>query len=268
MVLRYVYLDESGTHDRSPALAMAGYVFEKEQAQRFSRDWNKDLKRFGLPFAHMTDCATGNGHYEGLSLEDRIKSEKALIAHTRHRSSFGVAVAVDYIRYKELFGRGRYDHDAYTFCLMGCVIAVHYWAQAAGYRGRFAYVFEAGHAAQSEANVVMKGIRGSRFGDSYFSHTFVDKEDAPPLQAADMLAWQYAHHLKRRGEGFEEKRKDFVALMRPGDQLQEVAEGAVDQWRVLMNELDQDILKKLREDNPDISENDIAWAAAQMKQRS
>ena len=48
VVLRYVYMDESGTHNDSPAIAIAGYVFEKSQVQRFSRDWNKELKKFGV----------------------------------------------------------------------------------------------------------------------------------------------------------------------------------------------------------------------------
>jgi hypothetical protein len=268
VVLRYVYIDESGTHDGSPALAMAGYVFEKAQAQRFSRGWEEDLKRFGLPFGHMTDCATGNGHYATMSKDDRLSSEKALIAHIRHRSMFGIATAVDYVRYKELFGRGRYDHDAYTFCLTFCVTAIHKWAEASGYRGRFAYIFEAGHAAQSEANSVLNSIRASKYGSSYFSHTFLDKKDAPPLQAADMLAWQYAHYLKRRREGHENKRKDFIALMRPRDQLLEATRDAVERWRGLMNDLNQEILEKLPGEIPDITENELAWAAKQMNQRS
>ncbi|RWF54577.1 MAG: DUF3800 domain-containing protein [Mesorhizobium sp.] len=172
-------MDESGTHDTSPVIAMAGYVFSEEQAQRFSRDWAKDLARFALPFAHMTDCATGNGAYAKLTMQERIESEKALIAHIRHRSLFGVAVAADYTRYKELFG-GPYDEDAYTFCLALCVTGINQWAQASGYKGRFAYVLEAGHAAQSRANSFMLSIRSSRHGSAYFSHTFLDKKDAPP----------------------------------------------------------------------------------------
>ncbi|TCB17799.1 DUF3800 domain-containing protein [Rhizobium leguminosarum bv. viciae] len=265
--LRYVYIDESGTHADSPSLAMAAYVFEEAQAPRFSRDWQRDLKQFGLPYAHMTDCATGNGHYASLSMQQRIETEKALIAHIRHRSLVGIAVAVDYSRYRELFGKGRYDHDAYTFCTALCIRAVHEWGMRSGFSGQFVYVFEAGHAAQGEANLAMNNVRSSSYGESYNSHMFLDKQDAPPLQAADMLAWQWGHYLRRRAQGHDVRRKDFDALMRPKDELIEITPDLVDQWRVLMDGLDQEILETSRK-TPGITDGDLAYAASQMKLRS
>lgn len=58
-----VYFDESGTHRGAKLMTVAGYWFASEQAERFSRDWRKDLKRLGLSHAHMTDCALGFGEY-------------------------------------------------------------------------------------------------------------------------------------------------------------------------------------------------------------
>lgn len=83
-----------------------------------------------------------------------------------------------------------------------------------------------------------------------------------------MLASQYAHHLKRRSEGFQKKRADFVALLRPRDELREFGQDAVAQWRILMDDLNQEILQKLPEPIPDISESELVWAAQQMKLRS
>jgi hypothetical protein len=268
MVLRYVYMDESGTHDQSPAVSIAGYVFDPDQAFRFSRDWIRDLNRFNLPFAHMTDCVTGNAAYAKLSMSERLDSEKALIAHTRHRSRFGVAIAIDQNRYRELFGKGRYDFDIYSVCLSLAVKAVHEWSKETGYKGRFEYIFEAGHKHQEEANRIMNAIHGSNSSESYSSHKFVSKQDAPPLQAADMLAWQYAHYIKRRSEGFSNRRKDFEALLRPRDRLIEFGRDAVNQWRALMDKLDQETLAKLRSVMPDITDEELAWASSQMKEKS
>ena len=61
--LMHVYIDESGTHDGARVMGLAGYIFEANQAARFSRDWQKSLQKIGIPFAHMTDCANGNGVY-------------------------------------------------------------------------------------------------------------------------------------------------------------------------------------------------------------
>lgn len=267
-MLRYVYMDESGTHAGSPAASMAAYVFDKEQASRFSRDWEKVLQRFKIPFAHMTDCATGNATYANLSMEERIDSVKALIGLTRLRSRFGIAVSIDQVRYNQLFGKGRYDHDIYSVCLSFCVKAVHEWARETGCRGRFVYVFEAGHNYQEEASRIMNAIGEGSIGNSYASHTFARKQDALPLQAADMLAWQYSHFLKRRSEGFPNRRKDFEALLRPRDRLIELDRSAVNKWRTLMSDLDQEILAQLPDHIPNITPEEIIWAASQMKEKS
>ncbi|MDR9781844.1 DUF3800 domain-containing protein [Rhizobium redzepovicii] len=263
-----VYIDESGTHSDSPTLALAAYVFKEKQAGRFSKEWQRDLQIFGLPFAHMTDCATGNGHYASLTLQQRIDSEKALIAHIRHRSLFGVSIGVDYAQYRDLFGKGRYEHDAYTFCIVMCLLAIDDWARRTGYSGKFHYYFESGHAAQSEANDVMKTVVGTEHGASYSGHSFLDKAEAIPLQAADMLAWQWAHYLRRRGEkGVLARRKDFDALMRPNDQLAEVTSEGLKRWRKLMDEQNEEILLELSK-MPGITAEDLAYAASQARQRS
>jgi len=261
-------MDESGTHQGSPVMSMAGYIFSKEQAHRFSRDWGKDLRRFGLPFAHMTDCALGKGNYKNMSMIERVASEKALIAHTRHRSLFGIAVAIYLNRYNKLFGQGRFDHNPYTFCLGLCVTAINRWAETTRYKGRFAYIFESGHEAAAEAHGVMRGFQQHPNGKYYSSHSFVKKEDAMPLQAADMLSWQYAHFIKRRGEGHIHKRKDFEALLRPVDALSEFGADLINQWRRNMDELDQEILGVLPQYMPDITSAELAWVAGQLKRKS
>ena len=59
--------------------------------------------------------------------------------------------------------------------------------------------------------------RSPQARDSYLSHSFFKKTDAPPLQAADMLAWQSTHYFERQIDGHKIVRKDFAALIRKGD---------------------------------------------------
>lgn len=221
VALSHVYIDESGTHDGSPIMTMAGYLFKSEQAHRFTRDWAKDLRRFNLSCAHMTDCANGNGEYKKLSREERLASEKLLIAHIKRRSVFGFSVSVDPAKYLKLLSDEPDAPTPYSFCVLGCMTVIRRWIACTGYTGKVAYFFEAGHQHQGEANRHMNAIpaRGEesmrRF--AYVSHAFVDKREAPPLQAADMLAWQYHHFHCRKRTGHKQPRKDFLALIRPGD---------------------------------------------------
>lgn len=221
VALSHVYIDESGTHGGSPILTMGGYLFRSEQAQRFSREWSKELLRLGLPFAHMTDCANGNGNYANMPLKKRIDSEKRLIEHIKRRSVFGFSVSLNPTRYTELLDGEPGAPTAYTFALMGCLTVVRRWVARTSYNGKVAYFFEAGHEHQSEANLHLNDLMGrgeeAMARVAYMSHAFVDKRHAPPLQAADMLAWQYHHYHCRRLQGHNAMRKDFAALIRKGD---------------------------------------------------
>jgi hypothetical protein len=226
MVLSEVYFDESGTHDGSPMMTMAGYLFKKDQAHRFSRDWAKCLEHLGLPAAHMTDCATGNADYGDMTIEQRILSEKLLIEQVKRRSMLGFSVAVDPQLYEEVMGPFAAAMPAYSYLLMIAVASVRHWATTANYDGRIAYFFESGHQHAREANQYMNMIaeHGPEAIDFmyYYAHAFLDKRNALPLQAADMLAWLHRNHLMNVRKGRTKPRADFVALVRPRDLAAEI----------------------------------------------
>jgi hypothetical protein len=192
MVLSEVYFDESGTHDGSSMMTMAGYLFKKDQARLFSRDWQMALDRLGLSAAHMTDCATGNGDYANMTMDQRILSEKLLIENIKRRSVLGFCVAVDPELFHEVMGPFAEAMSPYSMLLMTAVAAVREWAVSTAYTGRISYFFESGHRHASEANKYMNMIseHGPEVVDFiyYYAHAFLDKRDALPLQAADMFA--------------------------------------------------------------------------------
>lgn len=70
------YLDESGTDDGSPAVAVGGYFMRTEEAARMDRAWRAVLAQYRLPFFHMVDCAHGNKPFEKMSVGARIAVEK------------------------------------------------------------------------------------------------------------------------------------------------------------------------------------------------
>ena len=221
VALSHVYFDESGTHEGSRVMGMAGYWFDADQARKFTRDWAKDLERIGISAAHMTDCALGYGEYKNLSLKQRIDSEKLLITHIKRRSKFSIAVCVGKQKYEEIFADLRGAPSAYTFLLLLCVNKIREEIERRNYSGKVAYFFESGHANANEANKFMDAIpKHSNMAIDpyrYASHSFVDKKISLPLQAADMLVWQVRHFFERALDGHEEARKDYQALMRPQD---------------------------------------------------
>ena len=177
---------------------------------------------------------------------------------------FGFAVSVDTKHFERVMKSDTTAVGAYTFCLGVCISSVNHWAEKSGYEGKFSYFFEAGHKDAAEANRIMNALPKTKSYKAarYLSHTFLGKEDAPPLQAADMLAWFAANHVKRQLRGVEGKRADFEALLRPKDELLWINQGLVDQWGKLNEQLNDEVLEKFAAAFPDQSA--IAYAKSLM----
>lgn len=214
-----VYVDESGTHAGSDVMVVAGYIFRRTNARRFQADWARILRREGIPYFHMTDCATGNGHFKNWSVERRLNLEKKLIALTKRDSAFGFAIGLR----PSAFNRALPGTVApYSFLLNHCLLTCQRWAINNDFKNRFAYFFEAGHASQGQASEIMSNITATehvRAAAQYHSHSFIPKDGAAPLQAADLLAWLSRNAIEKREAG-KVPRKDFLALKRDQDLLQ------------------------------------------------
>lgn len=200
---------------------MAGYWFDADQARKFSRDWAKDLARFGISAAHQTDCALGFGEYRDIPKSVRVEIQKSLITHIKRRSKFSISVCLNRQIYREIFENVKGAPSDYTFSLLLCVNKIAEEIEYRGFQGKVAYFFEAEHAYANQANRFMDfmanqaALGQNRF--RYSGHGFIEKKGALPLQAADMLAWQTRRHFQRMADGFDKPRKDFIALMRVQD---------------------------------------------------
>jgi len=205
------YFDESGSHDGSPVLCLAGYLFDKEGCLELDSEWKVVLDEYSLPYFRMSACAQGNYPFDKLSKQQRIDCETKLIHIIKRHMRYGVTVTVneaDYLRWMAPefpFG------SAYTWCCYMCLVAIGGWIKKANFQGEVAYFFEARHRNQKEANAVMAGILELP-ELKYHSHTFLRKE-VRPLQAADLLAWQAATQRKRLDKGITTPRKDFFVLV-------------------------------------------------------
>lgn len=213
-------MDESGTDGRSPKLCVGGYLFIDRQARRFSTQWSKTLAKRGISCFHMTDCTNRRGEFSGWTSDECLDLEKELIKKIRQRSLYGFAVSLNESEYNEhLAGRNGLPNDAYPFACFAILGMIRRWAYRTGFAGDIAYFFEAGHQDEGKANAYLNWIFDSpntRTDFLHVSHTFIDKEKAPPLQAADLLAWHtrklYVNELEGRPI-----RRDLKALVRNTD---------------------------------------------------
>jgi hypothetical protein len=209
------YFDESGSHDGSPVLCVAGYLFEKDQCKILDLKWKEVLDRYQLPYFRMSACAHGQKPFDNLSPQQCIDVEKEMIQLINQHALLGVALAVNEHDYNVLFEGKNPAGSPYSFACWQILAGIRAWIMKNQFRGEVAYFFEAGHASQPEANTLMHRIfknESLRRGYCYAGHGFVDKVKVRPVQTADILAWQQATQVKRWLNNDHRMRADFRAL--------------------------------------------------------
>lgn len=217
MIELKAYFDESGTHDTSPVLCMAGFIIECDAARLMSERWQAMLDTYALPFFHMADCAPGAPPFDSLNKQQRIEAEKEAIAIIRETITYGFAVTLKPKEFSRTVPHSPEIGSPYSLCVHTCLTAVRGWANKFNFRGSISYVFEAGHKSQGEANGIMTRIfkkPNLRAEHRYAEHVFAEKRIVLPLQAADIIAWQWFTENKRILERTRpHPRKDYEELM-------------------------------------------------------
>lgn len=113
----------------------------------------------------------------------------------------------------------RGHHGAYVLCLQWCITGVAGWVARHRLQGQgsIAYFFESGHRLQSIANEALDALsRSPKMSAAclYGSHSFLPKQGAMALQAADLLAWQWQKDWRNRfSEPRRGRRADLESLV-------------------------------------------------------
>jgi hypothetical protein len=216
------YFDESGTHDGSPIVCMAGYVASAEQWTHFTRNWNerfnRDCSAHGIQAFHMTDYQAKQKGFENLTNDQWSSLLPSLIMmiNVRIEKAFGVAFLIsDYEEvigpYRTLFARGPWG-----FCAMLCVVIVKEWAKRRGLSERIDYVFDQGARYSGQVIAALNGTTED-FHDEFLMGAVAlgDRRLNPPLQAADILAYEsYKHNYNKIRHPDVPVRKSLAALLR------------------------------------------------------
>jgi hypothetical protein len=213
------YFDES---EEGHILSVSGYLFKKESAGKLSAEWNAVLAPHGINIFHMVDCAHGLGEFAHLKerKDVRIQIQKDLFEILKLRMEAGYSTSFD-LRFSHLLPHamnlGIDIVSPYSLCCYFGLMFARRWAETKHYKGKIAYFFEAGHKNAGEADKIMREIFGSPEKlDIYYryaGHAFLRKEDAVPLQCADILAWQWRKYLSDLSRGKTKPRADLWSLL-------------------------------------------------------
>ena len=179
------YFDESEQKDGT--FSVAGYCYFPPKAKKLVKKWEQILE--GRIF-HATDMNSNWGEFEGLDKESSSKMYKDLIATLVEHAEFGIAMSVNPREVTAKWPKLDGFRTAYAICCYMVIGRISAFLDDQGIKSRVAYIFESGHKHQNETERVMNSIK-LREGFHYLSHSFASKKDAPLLQTADLLAWEW-----------------------------------------------------------------------------
>lgn len=221
--IAHVYADTSHPTELSPFICTGGYVFEKSKAEEFNQRWKAETDAAGIRYFHMKDAGGPSGELVKLASGELDALYRKLIGFTRDLSLFGFSIATEKDVYDEFLSCEPMP-TAFGFVCFNALILGRRWIEREAEPGaRIAYFFEAGDADQRDANQFLDNTiftvpeKWEEWG--YAGHSFVPKQDAPALQAADMLAWHTVKAGRDLAAG-RPVRKDAIALFRDQDRMQ------------------------------------------------
>lgn len=198
------YFDESGTHDSSPVLSVCGAVAPVEQWERFNVEWRCCLAKFGLrePF-HMKDYCHSRGQFEPWRNEHALRNElmRQLVGIFGRRIQRTFSANLVSSDYREIISADdfakRYFGTPYAAAVYTCIHLMSGWAKEYGYVERIPCGFDRGHKNSSEVSrIVGRYLEDDRLQHHIIGSLVFDEDDNhPPLQAADMFAWEVQRHF-------------------------------------------------------------------------
>jgi hypothetical protein len=186
------YLDESGTHDESPVLTVAGYLARPRRWQAWTKKWNAAKRP--VKIYHAADAANLHGEFEGWSHDQVAELAKKLLPTIVDAELRGIVIGIHMDEFRKAMA-GRNDlleifPSPYAACFQWLAQIIMNLQAHIGSNERIAFIHECNdfRRAALESFGWIK-----RYGNpqaSIISLSFADKADAVPLQAADILAYE------------------------------------------------------------------------------
>jgi Protein of unknown function (DUF3800) len=195
------FFDDSGTHDDSTFVLLGGLYGAEEEWSAFDQAWRQKLAaplpdKPALKRFHMFDCQHGEGEFIRYSKPER----DALIHDMRNiiisSGVHGYCCGVSRVDWDDLVAGDmrRFLGDAERFCVTQCFVWINAWGEDHGYK-EVSYVLD-NRPHRSAANkrvfeFFQRSHETTKERPVNESISFVSSIDNAPLQAADLVAWEY-----------------------------------------------------------------------------
>lgn len=200
-----IYFDESYSYPPEPRVyTVGGYISTDVQWKKFRREWRRILAAESIPYFHMVKFQACKPPYDVWSKDKRADFLASLHAVIHNRTLMSFATTVDITDFEALIPEQKKKLvNPHIFAVKNCMKAVGFWAaEKLIHHPLIAYIFEQG----SEHDKQVKRLLDEELPDEdrwFFrlaSLKHVDKKTGgmPPLQAADIVAYEAMKEIARR----------------------------------------------------------------------
>lgn len=202
------------------AMCVACCIFKRSGYGDFVRKWRKLHRPLKVSAFHATDFYTRGGDYRGVD-QAKWREVGRCMPHVINGQVLQVlAISFREDEFWRIAGdewRSAYGDSLYSAAVQLCVGATGYWCDRRQFTGRVRYFLESGEEDQAAADAALRSIaRNPRLGPHarYLSHAFINKGDAPGLEAADYFAWHWnKYHADTLYKYERRMRADFRQLV-------------------------------------------------------
>jgi uncharacterized protein DUF3800 len=235
-----LFVDESGIHEGSPIVSVAGYMARGLTWQKFTTEWRRTLKPKGINIFHATDCANLQGDFKGWTVDERDNLMKRLLPIIP-KYAFGYAIAVKLTEVEKLLEARpelrKFHKDPYAVCFQWLLMSVINDLRMKISDPRPISVIHEVNDFKDSAIAAFETVRAGPGGEAFSRLIFATKREFVPLQAADTLAYEAARRILYH-DGPE--RRSLTAL---------IADGRIDLKSINRNNADSyiDMLSKIKE---------------------
>lgn len=190
-----VYMDKSGPDDAIPAVTVAGVISTVERWDAFNEEWAEALHDFDeLPFFHMSEYESGIGLYEDWQARGVKKERLGRLLGIIEKHVLGtVGASISLADCKAYFGDDPVQ-TAYGLTATHCFMLLPPFRYVARRPAeRIVYTFEQGDQGYGKLEAQYDDMYATPWRREYnrlAGKLVVGRKDFPPLQAADILAYE------------------------------------------------------------------------------
>lgn len=204
--LYHAYLDESGTHQQSEAVVVAGFVSNADQWEALSEAWETALDEWQIPMFHMSEFENRKGDFASWGDGQRHERLNHLVGLIKEHTFSSIAFAVLSKSFDEILSEKakRLCGDAYGFASIGCWYNLAVRAKRPKIDGYIEYFMGAGcRGADALTRIYREGSKDPEWTNDtrMIGLNFTDPRVFPPLQAADILAYEINKQAQRQLAG-------------------------------------------------------------------